>query len=125
MPQMQHGGPGRAGGGAELGGLRALHHYLQRTAVQGTRSSWPAWPDASVLGCCQCRPALLGGTVPRQVLVLEHVRGPNPDPVRRKQFQRQLRIQPGKSPPLMNKADLGEQHVIPGRSPANSRTKSS
>jgi oxepin-CoA hydrolase/3-oxo-5,6-dehydrosuberyl-CoA semialdehyde dehydrogenase len=35
MPQMQHGGPGRAGGGAELGGLRALHHYLQRTAVQG------------------------------------------------------------------------------------------
>jgi oxepin-CoA hydrolase/3-oxo-5,6-dehydrosuberyl-CoA semialdehyde dehydrogenase len=35
MPQMQHGGPGRAGGGAELGGLRALSHYLQRTAVQG------------------------------------------------------------------------------------------
>ena len=35
MPQMQHGGPGRAGGGAELGGLRALDHYLQRTAVQG------------------------------------------------------------------------------------------
>jgi oxepin-CoA hydrolase/3-oxo-5,6-dehydrosuberyl-CoA semialdehyde dehydrogenase len=35
MPQMLHGGPGRAGGGAELGGLRAVHHYLQRTAVQG------------------------------------------------------------------------------------------
>jgi oxepin-CoA hydrolase/3-oxo-5,6-dehydrosuberyl-CoA semialdehyde dehydrogenase len=35
MPQMQHGGPGRAGGGAELGGLRALSHYQQRTAVQG------------------------------------------------------------------------------------------
>jgi oxepin-CoA hydrolase / 3-oxo-5,6-dehydrosuberyl-CoA semialdehyde dehydrogenase len=35
MPQLMHGGPGRAGGGAELGGLRALHHYLQRTAVQG------------------------------------------------------------------------------------------
>jgi hypothetical protein len=31
----QAGGPGRAGGGAELGGLRALHHYLQRTAIQG------------------------------------------------------------------------------------------
>jgi len=35
MPQLMHGGPGRAGGGAELGGLRALEHYLQRTAVQG------------------------------------------------------------------------------------------
>jgi oxepin-CoA hydrolase/3-oxo-5,6-dehydrosuberyl-CoA semialdehyde dehydrogenase len=35
MPQMLHGGPGRAGGGEELGGLRALHHYLRRTAVQG------------------------------------------------------------------------------------------
>ena len=35
MPQMKHGGPGRAGGGEELGGLRALTHYLHRTAVQG------------------------------------------------------------------------------------------
>ncbi|MDQ1750532.1 MAG: oxepin-CoA hydrolase / 3-oxo-5,6-dehydrosuberyl-CoA semialdehyde dehydrogenase [Pseudonocardiales bacterium] len=35
MPQMLHGGPGRAGSGEELGGLRALHHYMQRTAIQG------------------------------------------------------------------------------------------
>ncbi len=35
MPQMLHGGPGRAGGGKELGGLRALHLYFQHTAVQG------------------------------------------------------------------------------------------
>jgi oxepin-CoA hydrolase/3-oxo-5,6-dehydrosuberyl-CoA semialdehyde dehydrogenase len=35
MPHLIHGGPGRAGGGEELGGLRALHHYLRRTAVQG------------------------------------------------------------------------------------------
>ncbi len=35
MPQLLHGGPGRAGGGAELGGLRAVRHYMQRTAVQG------------------------------------------------------------------------------------------
>lgn len=35
MPQLVHGGPGRAGGGEELGGLRALHHYMRRTAVQG------------------------------------------------------------------------------------------
>ena len=35
MPQLVHGGPGRAGGGEEMGGLRGLHHYLQRTAIQG------------------------------------------------------------------------------------------
>jgi oxepin-CoA hydrolase / 3-oxo-5,6-dehydrosuberyl-CoA semialdehyde dehydrogenase len=35
MPQLVHGGPGRAGGGEELGGLRALTHHLRRTAVQG------------------------------------------------------------------------------------------
>ncbi len=35
MPQLIHGGPGRAGGGEELGGLRALTRYLHRTAVQG------------------------------------------------------------------------------------------
>jgi len=35
MPQLVHGGPGRAGGGEELGGAYALHHYMQRTALQG------------------------------------------------------------------------------------------
>jgi len=35
LPQMVHGGPGRAGGGEELGGLRGLDFYMQRTAVQG------------------------------------------------------------------------------------------
>jgi oxepin-CoA hydrolase/3-oxo-5,6-dehydrosuberyl-CoA semialdehyde dehydrogenase len=35
MPMMIHGGPGRAGGGEELGGLRGLCFYMQRTAVQG------------------------------------------------------------------------------------------
>ena len=35
MPHLVHGGPGRAGGGEELGGLRALRHYMQRTALQG------------------------------------------------------------------------------------------
>ena len=34
--QLKHGGPGRAGGGEELGGIRAVKHYLQRTAVQGS-----------------------------------------------------------------------------------------
>jgi len=37
LPMMTHGGPGRAGGGEELGGERGLHFYLQRTAVQGFR----------------------------------------------------------------------------------------
>lgn len=36
LPQLVHGGPGRAGGGEELGGLRAVKHYLQRTAIQGS-----------------------------------------------------------------------------------------
>ena len=34
MPQLVHGGPGRAGGGEELGGLRGVLHHMQRTAVQ-------------------------------------------------------------------------------------------
>ncbi len=36
LPFLKHGGPGRAGGGEELGGLRAVHHYLQRAAIQGS-----------------------------------------------------------------------------------------
>jgi oxepin-CoA hydrolase / 3-oxo-5,6-dehydrosuberyl-CoA semialdehyde dehydrogenase len=35
MPHLVHGGPGRAGGGEELGGVRGLHHYMQRVALQG------------------------------------------------------------------------------------------
>jgi len=38
LPQLKHGGPGRAGGGEELGGIRAVRHYLQRSAVQGSPS---------------------------------------------------------------------------------------
>jgi oxepin-CoA hydrolase/3-oxo-5,6-dehydrosuberyl-CoA semialdehyde dehydrogenase len=37
LPQLVHGGPGRAGGGEELGGLRGLDFYLQRTAIQGLK----------------------------------------------------------------------------------------
>lgn len=39
MPQLVHGGPGRAGGGEELGGVRAVLHYMQRTAIQGHPST--------------------------------------------------------------------------------------
>ena len=36
LPHMIHGGPGRAGGGEELGGVRGVLHYMQRTAIQGS-----------------------------------------------------------------------------------------
>jgi len=36
MPLLVHGGPGRAGGGEEMGGKRGVMHYLQRTSVQGS-----------------------------------------------------------------------------------------
>jgi oxepin-CoA hydrolase/3-oxo-5,6-dehydrosuberyl-CoA semialdehyde dehydrogenase len=38
MPLLVHGGPGRAGGGEEMGGKRGVMHYLQRTAIQGSPS---------------------------------------------------------------------------------------
>ncbi|MEO1540436.1 MAG: phenylacetic acid degradation bifunctional protein PaaZ [Pseudomonadota bacterium] len=36
LPHMIHGGPGRAGGGEEMGGIRGVMHYMQRTAIQGS-----------------------------------------------------------------------------------------
>lgn len=38
LPMLVHGGPGRAGGGEELGGIRGVFHYMQRTALQGSPS---------------------------------------------------------------------------------------
>ena len=38
LPHLVHGGPGRAGGGEEMGGVRAVMHYLQRSALQGSPS---------------------------------------------------------------------------------------
>jgi oxepin-CoA hydrolase/3-oxo-5,6-dehydrosuberyl-CoA semialdehyde dehydrogenase len=38
LPQLVHGGPGRAGGGEELGGKRGLAFYMQRVALQGDRA---------------------------------------------------------------------------------------
>ena len=46
MPHMVHGGPGRAGGGEELGGIRGIKHFMQRTAIQGG----PAILDVLALG---------------------------------------------------------------------------
>lgn len=36
LPMLTHGGPGRAGGGEEMGGMRGVKHYMQRCAIQGT-----------------------------------------------------------------------------------------
>jgi len=36
LPHLVHGGPGRAGGGEEMGGIRGVMHYMQRTAIQGS-----------------------------------------------------------------------------------------
>jgi len=42
LANLIHGGPGRAGGGEELGGLRAVKHYMQRTAIQGSPTTLTA-----------------------------------------------------------------------------------
>jgi len=42
MPLLVHGGPGRAGGGEEMGGKRGVYHYMQRTAIQGSPDSLTA-----------------------------------------------------------------------------------
>jgi oxepin-CoA hydrolase/3-oxo-5,6-dehydrosuberyl-CoA semialdehyde dehydrogenase len=50
LPGLKHGGPGRAGGGEELGGLRAVTHYLQRAAIQGSPSMLTAITGEYVRG---------------------------------------------------------------------------
>lgn len=53
LPVLVHGGPGRAGGGEELGGTRAVHHYMQRTAVQAHPSTISAITGTYVQGAAQ------------------------------------------------------------------------
>jgi len=50
LPHMVHGGPGRAGGGEEMGGVRGVKHYMQRTAVQGSARMLTAIGDKWVPG---------------------------------------------------------------------------
>ncbi|WP_046111500.1 phenylacetic acid degradation bifunctional protein PaaZ [Aquincola tertiaricarbonis] len=50
LPSLKHGGPGRAGGGEELGGVRAVKHYLQRAAVQGSPTMLAAITGEHVRG---------------------------------------------------------------------------
>ncbi|MFQ4148348.1 phenylacetic acid degradation bifunctional protein PaaZ [Arthrobacter sp. LAPM80] len=57
VPQLVHGGPGRAGGGEELGGVRSVKHHMQRTAIQGSPNMltavtgvWHAGADRVIAG---------------------------------------------------------------------------
>ena len=51
LPMLTHGGPGRAGGGEEMGGKRGVLHYMQRTAVQGTPTSLTNICGVFIPGC--------------------------------------------------------------------------
>ncbi|MBP6674173.1 MAG: aldehyde dehydrogenase family protein, partial [Vitreoscilla sp.] len=53
LPLLKHGGPGRAGGGEELGGMRAVKHYLQRAAVQGSPTMLAAVTGEYVRGAAR------------------------------------------------------------------------
>ena len=50
LAQLVHGGPGRAGGGEELGGIRAIKHYMQRTAIQGSPTTLMAITKEYIAG---------------------------------------------------------------------------
>ena len=50
LPHLVHGGPGRAGGGEELGGIRGALHYMQRTAIQGSPATVAAIGNRWVKG---------------------------------------------------------------------------
>jgi len=53
MPMLVHGGPGRAGGGEEMGGKRGVLHYLQRTAIQGSPTTLSAITNVYQYGGAQ------------------------------------------------------------------------
>ena len=53
MPLLNHGGPGRAGGGEEMGGIRGIKHYMQRTAIQGHPSTVTAITKQYQIGAKQ------------------------------------------------------------------------
>jgi oxepin-CoA hydrolase / 3-oxo-5,6-dehydrosuberyl-CoA semialdehyde dehydrogenase len=50
LPHLVHGGPGRAGGGEELGGIRGVTHYMQRTALQGSPTTLAAVTNQWIRG---------------------------------------------------------------------------
>jgi oxepin-CoA hydrolase / 3-oxo-5,6-dehydrosuberyl-CoA semialdehyde dehydrogenase len=53
LPHLVHGGPGRAGGGEEMGGIRGVLHYMQRTAVQASPTTITSITSEWVTGAAQ------------------------------------------------------------------------
>ena len=53
MPHLVHGGPGRAGGGEEMGGVRGVLHYMQRTALQGSPTTLSRVVNEYIAGAAQ------------------------------------------------------------------------
>lgn len=58
LPGLVHGGPGRAGGGEEMGGLRGVLHYMQRTALQGSPQTIAAVTGRWTRGAAQQDPGV-------------------------------------------------------------------
>ncbi len=58
LPHLIHGGPGRAGGGEEMGGIRGVLHYMQRTAVQGSPETLTAIGHRWIKGADQRDPGV-------------------------------------------------------------------
>jgi oxepin-CoA hydrolase/3-oxo-5,6-dehydrosuberyl-CoA semialdehyde dehydrogenase len=56
LPVLTHGGPGRAGGGEELGGVRSVFHHMQRTAIQGSPSAVAAITGVWTTGAATVEP---------------------------------------------------------------------
>jgi oxepin-CoA hydrolase/3-oxo-5,6-dehydrosuberyl-CoA semialdehyde dehydrogenase len=56
LAHLVHGGPGRAGGGEEMGGVRGVLHYMQRTAVQGSPQTLTAIGGTWIRGSTQLKP---------------------------------------------------------------------
>jgi oxepin-CoA hydrolase/3-oxo-5,6-dehydrosuberyl-CoA semialdehyde dehydrogenase len=70
LPHLVHGGPGRAGGGEELGGIRGVLHYMQRTALQGTPDVLTAVTGRWVRGARQRDPQVHPFRIPFGALVI-------------------------------------------------------
>jgi oxepin-CoA hydrolase / 3-oxo-5,6-dehydrosuberyl-CoA semialdehyde dehydrogenase len=64
MPQLVHGGPGRAGGGEEMGGIRGVLHHMQRTAVQGDPDTLTAITGRWVAGSSRTETMTISGVHP-------------------------------------------------------------
>ena len=70
LPHLVHGGPGRAGGGEEMGGIRGVLHYMQRTAIQGTPDVLTAVTGRWIKGSRERDPGVHPFRIPFGALVI-------------------------------------------------------